>query len=139
MITRDDLKKYQDLLIMIDSLDVEITETYNTYKSPAIISDGGGHASDPGNPTARAMHRIERLKAERARIQNQIEEIETFVSNIKDPRERAICNLHYLTGYTWSATCWRMRKHYSATMLIDYDRRWWQEHSREIETETENT
>lgn len=139
MITREDLKQYQELLIEIDSLDVRIAEAYNTYRSPSMMSDGSGHGSEPGDPTVRAMHRVERLKEERARLQERITEIEIFVSEIKDPREKAICNLHYLTGYTWQATCLRMRKHSSATMLIDYDRRWWKERSECTETITDDS
>lgn len=137
--TREDLKQYQELLIEIDSLDVRIAEAYNTYRSPSIVSDGGEHGSEPGDPTVRAMHRVERLKAERATIQERIIEIEKFVSKINDPRERTICNLHYLTGYTWQVTCLRMRKHCSASMLIDYDRKWWKEYSEQNETITDKS
>jgi len=128
MITREDLKQYQELLIEIDSLDVRIAEAYNTYRSPSMMSDGSGHGSEPGDPTVRAMHRVERLKEERATVMERIIAIEKFVSEIDDPRERAICNLHYLTGYTWQATCLRMRKHCSASMLVNYDRQWWEKH-----------
>ena len=132
MITRDDLRGYQELLIELDGYDVRIEQAYNTYKSPAMVSDGGGHSSDPGDPTARAYHRIENLKAERQRIQERINAIESFVASIEDPRERTICNLHYICGYTWQATCWRMRKHYSSPMLVRYDQQWWEDREKEM-------
>ena len=131
-ITRDDLRGYQELLIELDGYDVRIEQAYNTYKSPAMVSDGGGHSSDPGDPTARAYHRIEKLKAERQRIQERINAIESFVASIEDPRERTICNLHYICGYTWQATCWRMRKHYSSPMLVRYDQQWWEDREKEM-------
>ena len=131
-ITRDDLRGYQELLIELDGYDVRIEQAYNTYKSPAMVSDGGGHSSDPGDPTARAYHRIENLKAERQRIQERINAIESFVASIEDPRERTICNLHYICGYTWQATCWRMRKHYSSPMLVRYDQQWWEDREQKM-------
>lgn len=133
-ITRDDLRNYQELLIELDGYDVRIAQAYNTYRSPTMSSDGGGHSSDPSDPTSRAFQRIEQLKADRQRVQEQINAIESFVSTIDDPRERTICNLHYICGYTWQATCWRMRKHYSSAMLVEYDRRWWDEQEKESET-----
>ena len=134
-ITRDDLRNYQELLIELDGYDARIEQAYNTYRSPAMSSDGGGHSSDPGDPTARAYHRIELLKAERQRIQERINAIESFVAAIEDPRERTICNLHYICGYTWQATCWRMRKHYSSPMLVKYDRQWWEDREQELEND----
>lgn len=131
-ITRDDLRGYQELLIELDGYDVRIEQAYNTYKSPAMVSDGGGHNPDPGDPTARAYHRIENLKAERQRIQERINAIESFVASIEDPRERTICNLHYICGYTWQATCWRMRKHYSSPMLVRYDQQWWEDREQKM-------
>lgn len=134
MITRNDLLNYQELLIEIDALDARIESEYNTYKSPSMMSDGGGHNSDPSDPTARAMNRIDRLKEDRQRLLDRINELESFVQAITDPREKSICTLKYICGYTWQATCWRMRKHYSAGMLIEYDRRWWERFEKESES-----
>ena len=130
MVTREDLRRYCEYLNDLDAMDMRIESLYNTYKSPQISGDGSSHSSDPGNPVWSAYQRIERAKQAREELRKKITEIEDFVEAIDDPRERAICNLHYLSGFTWEATCYRMRKHYSVSVITSYDREWWQAHEQ---------
>jgi hypothetical protein len=133
VITREDLNRYIDYLSDLAAMDTRIESLYNTYRSPQMTGDGSSHSSDPGDPVWSAYQRIEKAKKAREELRAKIQEIEDFVEAIEDPRERAICNLHYLSGLTWSATCYQLRKHYSSTMLIDYDRNWWEEHQEKQE------
>jgi hypothetical protein len=124
-ITRDDLRNYTKMKLDLDSIDLQIESAYDTYKSPALSASGSSHSSDPGDPVTRALSRIESLKANRQKIVDRMIEIETFVECIEDWYERAICRLRYIEGYTWDATCYRLRKHHSSSAIIAYDREWW--------------
>ena len=126
MVTREDLRKYCDYLNDLAAMDLRIETLYNTYRSPQMTGDGSSRPSSPGDPVWSAYQRIEKAKQAREDLREKIREIEDFVEAIEDPRERAICNLHYLSGYTWSATCYQLRKHYNGSMLIEYDRIWWE-------------
>ena len=137
MITREDLRKYQEVLNELQGLDVAIEQAYNTYKSPAIMNDyhRTGQPNTDG-PTPRALERIEKLKKKRLEIWEWLERVENGIEEIEDSRERTICRLHYICGYTWQATCIQMRKHSSTPMLVEYDRRYWEKREKERQTES---
>ena len=137
MITREDLRGYQDLLIEIDSLDAQIEGLYNTYHSPQWTDTGAQFHRDEDGPTMRALHRIDKLKKHRLELYQLQNKIEDYVSGIDDPRERTICRLHYLAGYSWQATCFQMRKHASAGMIIEHDRRYWERIEKQNQSEEE--
>ena len=101
VIGQNDLRGYQTLKKELESLDSLIELTYNTYKSPALTSSGAGHSNDPGDPVTRALVRINKLKAKRKELLARIREIEDFVDNVDDSRERTILNYKYMQGLTW--------------------------------------
>ena len=127
-VTKNDLKEYQKMLLALESYDLQISEAYNTYKSPALTATGASRGADPGDPTSRALARIEKLRTARKNLLQRILEIETFVENIDDLYERAICQYHYIIGLTWDATCYQLRKHHSISVVFDYDSAWWAEY-----------
>lgn len=125
-VTRDDLKNYTKMRLDLESLDLQIEAAYDTYKSPQLSAQNGGGPRDPGDPVARALQRLEKLRAQRQELVQRMIEIEDFVSNIDDWYERAICRIHYIEGFTWEATCLRLRKHHSISVITSYDSAWWQ-------------
>ena len=131
MVTREDLRNYCDYLNDLAAMDLRIETLYNTYRSPQMTGDGSSRPSSPGDPVWSAYQRIERAKEAREELREKIQEIEDFVEAIEDPRERAICNLHYLSGLTWSATCYQLRKHHSITVVTRYDNDWWNNYEKE--------
>ena len=131
VIGQNDLRGYQTLKKELESLDSLIEMTYNTYKSPSLTSSGAGHSNDPGDPVTRALVRINKLKAKRKELLARISEIEDFVDNVDDSRERTILNYKYMQGLTWRATCQTMQGHESYAMLMEYDRKWWESHQQE--------
>ena len=126
-ITRDDLKHYQNMRLDLQSYDYQIEALYDTYRSPRMSADGASRESDPGDPTARAYRKIDRLKEKRRILINRMEMIEEFVESIEDNQERAICRYHYILGFTWEATCLQIRGHHSLSTVSAYDARWWSE------------
>ena len=124
-VTKNDLKEYPKLLMSLESYDLQIAKAYDTYKSPQLTATGAGRATDPGNPTERALAKIERLREARKKLLQRILEIEQFVDGIDDLYERTICQYHYIIGLTWDATCYQMRKHHSISVVSDYDSAWW--------------
>ncbi len=131
-VTKNDLKEYQKMLLALESYDLQIAKAYDTYKSPALTANGTSRGADPGDPTARALDRIEKLRAARKILLQRILEIETFVDNIEDLYERAICQYHYIIGLTWDATCYQLRKHHSISVVFDYDSEWWADYESKI-------
>ena len=127
---RSDLKEYLRNKLALQSLDIHTDCAYDTYKSPSFEAKNT-NKSDPQDPTMRALRRIEKLVEDRAEIQSKIEAVEDFVSKIDDGYEQAICRLHYLTGYSWEATCLYMRGHKSSAVIQEYDRRFWERLEKE--------
>lgn len=123
MISKQDLQEYSQIMKLIESLDLQIEQEYNTYKSPSFSS--GVRSNDPSDPVTRALARISRMKEERAELVSRKTEIENFIDSIPDLKERAICSYRYLLGYTWRATCQTLQGHTSYAMLMEYDRNWW--------------
>ena len=131
-VTKNDLKEYQKMLLALESYDLQIAKAYDTYKSPALTANGTSRGADPGDPTARALDRIEKLRAARKILLQRILEIETLVDNIEDLYERALCQYHYIIGLTWDATCYQLRKHHSISVVFDYDSEWWADYESKI-------
>lgn len=133
MVTREDLRKYCAYLNDLAAMDLKIESMYNTYRSPQMSGDGSSRPSSPGDPVWFAYQRIEKAKQAREELRAKIREIEDFVEAIEDPEERAICNLRYLSGFTWEATCLQLKKHHSTSMITEHDRKWWEKYEEETE------
>ena len=118
-ITRNDLKNYQKMKILLSDLDEEIEYAYNTYKSPSLSSDGSGRSLSANSPVERALRHIKRLDDKRSEILSKISACNDFVDSIDDYLVQAICRDHYLKGYTWEATCLHLRKHSSTSVVIE--------------------
>ena len=118
------------MLQELEQYDALIDEAYNTYKSPA-LSSNGSRSNDPSDPTVRALHKIERLKKERDDLLRKTEEIEDFAAGIDDIFERLICKYRYIAGYSWDATVYQLRKHHSISVVYDYDANWWKKYEEE--------
>lgn len=128
-VTKKDLKEYQNMLILLDELNDEIEQEYNTYKSPAFnrISSGSSHSNH--SPQERALQRIQKLEKKRDDLKEQLEAIEDYVYSISDPMVMAICICHFLKGYTWEATCVHLRKHHSTSVVIEMVNKYFREHA----------
>ena len=129
-VTKNDLKNYRKMLLELDQYDMLIEEAHNTYKSPALTSNGTG-SRRPSDPTTRALRRIERLEEQRDALLRKTEEIEDFADSIDDIFERLICKYRYIQGYTWDATVYQLRKHHSISVVFDYDANWWKKREEE--------
>ena len=126
-VTREDLKEYIRMKqYLVSVLDPKIEDAYNTYHSPQLSGqNGGGSIREPGDPVSRAYRKLEKLQQQRKILVGQMIEIEDFVESIEDWYEKAICQLHYIEGYTWEATCLNLRKHHSISVVTSYDAAWW--------------
>ena len=123
--TREDLNEYKKIECALMAIENEIAAAYDTRKSPSL---GAAFRStgDQSGPVGRALERIEKLKKRRDDLNKRLDEIENFVDSIDDPEINAICTLHYLSGFTWEATCLQLRKHTSGGMLMDKVRKYFQ-------------
>ena len=140
-VTREDLKQYISMKqYLVSVLDPMIEDAYNTYHSPQLSAQNGSSGTrEPGDPVARAYHRLEKLRNQREILINQMIEIEEFVESIEDWYEKSILQLHYLEGYTWEATCLNLRKHHSLSVVTSYDAQWWKNYEENEKQKKEKT
>lgn len=140
-VTRDDLKRYISMKqYLVSVLDPMIEDAYNTYHSPQLSAQNGSSGTrEPGDPVSRANRLLDKLRKTRENLISQMIEIEDFVDAIEDWYERAICQLHYLEGYTWEATCLNLRKHHSISVVTSYDAQWWKNYEENKKQKQEKT
>lgn len=83
-------------------LNEEIKATYNTYQSPALgnLPRIRRNASEK-DPTARALDKIEELRAKQAKLIQEMYEFENVMELIEDHEIRAIIRSHYVNGDSW--------------------------------------
>ena len=141
MVTREDLKEYIKMKQYLDSvLDPKIEDAYNTYHSPQLSGQNGGSGTrEPGDPVSRAYHRLDKLRTQRKELVERMIEIEDFVEAIEDWYEKSICQLHYIDGYTWEATCLNLRSHHSISVVTSYDAAWWKKQEENKKQKQEKT
>ena len=133
--TREELNEYTHLETSLLAIRAEIEATYNTYKSPKFDWNFKNMSSNTG-PTPHALERIEKLKERCKEINERLLEIETFVNSIDDPSIRAICTLHYLSGYTWEGTCLKLRNHKGAAVVSKQVQQYFQKKGYETKADS---
>lgn len=115
-ITLEDLRMYIDLQNEIKAIELEIESLYYPIRSAPMTSDGSTRSSLPGNPTERAVFRIEEKKKKLERKRDDLiqltERLERFVAELKDHHVAAIIRLHFLCGKTWGETCYLIFGYY---------------------------
>lgn len=126
-ITRNDLKNYKNMQLLLQELDDEINAAHNTYKSPSLSSDGSSRPLTANSPVERAMRRIERLEKKRDEVAAKVETCEKFVDSIEDPLTQSIFRYHFIDGYSWEATCLHIRKHESKSVMINIANRYFEQ------------
>lgn len=108
MITKEDLRAYQDIKLEISVIDRQIQSLYYPVSSVPMSSDGG-HSSTPSNPTERAVFKIddkrEELRQKQAELQEIIDRIDRWVNSLDDHLVASIIRLHFVCGLTWRQTC----------------------------------
>jgi len=104
--TLEELKKYTVLKAEIRALEINKRTLYRPIHSP--VSDGSGHGTTPGDPTAEAVDKI--MKADQM-IDQKLNEatervlrIEQWITTINDPQIEAIITLHFLSDLSWNQT-----------------------------------
>lgn len=101
------LEEYYSIASNIDAIDEEIRTLYIPVASPNGKA-GGGHGSEPSNPTEVSAMRIIKLKeileTERSRLYALAEEIETWLQSVDDGEIRSIIRWHYLLRCNWKVT-----------------------------------
>lgn len=106
--------------MVLSTLDEEIEQAYNTYKSPQMQRRMMNRdQSDPGDPVTRSLRKIDRLKKQRKKLIDKIAAIEQYVDNIEDYLVQGIIRYHYFDGNTWEATCMKFRGHTSLSVVVD--------------------
>lgn len=108
MVSKEELRAYHDIKLEIRVIEREIQSLYYPVSSVPMSSDGG-HSSTPGNPTERAVFKIEdkrnKLKAKQEELQNIVDKIDDWVSTLDDHLVASIVRLHFICGLTWRQTC----------------------------------
>lgn len=114
-----ELRQYLGLKAMLNSIDEEIKELYYPVSSPNGTEKVGGNASShtAGNPTAIAVERVLRLKAERLKVMARIKNIEDFIDGIEDSSTRSIARYHYILGYSWTRTAYKVYGNYNGEVV----------------------
>lgn len=113
--TIKDLKKYKYIKAEIIVLDKQIADAYKPLRSPALGKNDTGKLSAfiPGNPTEAALKNVERLRLRREKLEEKLQEIETWLETIEDHYMAAVCRIHYINGTTWNDTAFLIYKHYN--------------------------
>lgn len=102
-VTRDDLDNYQSMKKLLEELNREYQQAFNTYHSPSFDwRNQSGHASV--SPQEKAMKKIERIEGRMNEVMDEMETIESYVDSIEDYDVRAIILCHYINGETWDAS-----------------------------------
>lgn len=110
-VTKEDLRQYMDLCLEIEAIQMQIESLYTPISSAPMFSDGG-HSNVPGNPTERAVFKIE---AQREKLQRKQEEllqmrqrVEDWLNSLEDHHIAAIIRFHFISGLSWRQTCKRV-------------------------------
>jgi hypothetical protein len=115
-ITIDDLRQYRARQQEIRSIEDEIRYCYLPVASPS-GNTSGGHSTQPGDPTARAIAKVEKLKIRRNKLQDQNDAVDLWMSRQRRSYISTICRYHYIIGMTWEKTCFRIYGTYSANTV----------------------
>lgn len=106
--TLDELRAYRSTLSNMKALEEEINSLYSPISSPTGHAMSGASGSEPGDPTAKAVHRIlalkEKLEAEREKMNAQLVRIETWIAEVDDAEISAIVRWHFIVGRSWAET-----------------------------------
>ena len=117
-VTLYDLKQYQNNKLLEREYLDELDNLNNTYKSPALASDGSGKTLSVNSPVERAMAQKARKEEKLKIVQGKIAACDDFIDSITDAQVRMICVDRFIHGYTWEATCLHLRKHRSTGTVI---------------------
>lgn len=104
--TIDELREYRFIKAKIVAINAEIEASYHPVGSPApkeVIS-GVSSVRPAGDPTKKAVDRIEALNSQLDKLQAEATRIETWVDAINDRMISALIQTHYLAGYSWRQT-----------------------------------
>lgn len=115
MVTREDLQQYIGLVKELEAIEEEIKGLYYPISSPTSDKVGGNKSVvTPTSPTEQTVERITKLKAKKEKIQAKIKKIDDFIEGISDHYISAIYRYHYVQGYSWANTCYKIYGYYSA-------------------------
>lgn len=135
MTTVNDLYQYRALAAEFESIQNTILALYDPVKSPS-FDQIGTHSQTPGDPTARAVSRIETLTQEleqkREDLGIRLASIESMLNTVQDPKIRAIIRLHFINGLTWNETASRIYKNSTGDSVRKYFKRWAKSYESEI-------
>ena len=107
--TIERLRAFRGIQIEIEEIDREISLLYYPIASPRSSET---HGTTPGDPTARAvsiiMKKQEDIEVLRARLAQELQDIEEWIDTLDDHELRAIIRAHYLLGDSWARCCPRI-------------------------------
>lgn len=119
--TRKELSQYRSYKALLKAMEAEIEDAYNTVKSPSISNEG--HSTTPSNPTEQAIKRIEKLRRQQAKVQVKVDIIDDWLENESNTMLVTICKMHYILGYSWEDTSYKLLGYYSKETIRSYTRR----------------
>lgn len=105
--TIDDLRKYRFIRSEIEALEIQLHDKLYNVKSPSTssISSHGNSVSNPTEVSAfQAIEIEEEINAKMIELRNLVENIETWLDTVDDPRVRSSIRWHYLIGLKWKDT-----------------------------------
>lgn len=101
--TIERLRAFRGIQREIEEIDREISLLYYPIASPRSSET---HGTTPGDPTARAvsiiMKKQEEIEVLRARLAQELQDIEDWIDTLDDHELRAIIRAHYLLGDSWA-------------------------------------
>lgn len=103
---KEKLEMYYGIASNLEAIDAEIRALYKPISSPQGHQGASSHT--PTSPTERSAMRIihlkDQLEAERERLTQLAEEIETWLTTVTDTEIVAIIRWHYLMRLNWIQT-----------------------------------
>lgn len=110
--TIERLRAFRGIQREIEEIDREISLLYYPIASPRSSET---HGTTPGDPTARAvsiiMKKQEDIEVLRARLAQELQDIEEWIDTLDDHELRAIIRAHYLLGDSWARCSQRVLNH----------------------------
>lgn len=104
MMTIERLRAFRGIQKELVEIQREIDTLYFPISSPNGRTEQG-HSSTPSDPTASAVYKIQKLEERtekaRARLAQELDEIEAWIETLEDHELRAIIRAHYLLGDSW--------------------------------------